>query len=101
VPAAVSRRTALTFTAFTVCGEAPVGRVVVHNPCVRHGAREGALGAPSRIAQRQWTTMLPPLSGEAPLVVNTVTLLGLLIRIEIVSPFLPLVPLSTTETVNE
>ena len=45
--------------------------------------------------------MLPPLSGVGPLVVNTITLVGLLITIEIVSPFLPLVPLSTTETVNE
>ena len=44
--------------------------------------------------------MLPPLSGCGPLVVNTVTFAGLLITIEIVSPFFPLVPLSTTLTVN-
>jgi hypothetical protein len=41
--------------------------------------------------------MLPPLSGSGPFVVKTVTFVGILIWIEIVSPlFLPLEPLSTT-----
>jgi len=44
--------------------------------------------------------MLPPLRGCGPPVVKTITLAELLITIEIVSPFFPLVPLSTTLTVN-
>src|SRR6478735_3197766 len=53
-----------------------------------------------RLRGCQWTTIFPPLRGCGPLVVKTVTFAGLLMRIEIVSPFFPLVPLSTTATVN-
>ena len=44
--------------------------------------------------------MFPPLRGWGPPVVKTVTAVGLVITIEIVSPFFPLVPMSTTDTLN-